>query len=340
MSEVNSKPISSAPVECGGININKSGTKAKAEAKWSSEDLIDLIRAVKFSNKDASIRIVHSEITTKMAANESFEYLSTVKLNDVKKVWKKALTGPGKRAGEAEAEAEQGGPSSSSALALAGTPAAAAASDSGGILKFYTVGDGTVQSLAKDYTMKAAAEIAALKAKGQEDEADELNKYVHCFLDLPMDVSGTRPHQALINFQQNQGGVGGGGKKNAGKSKKKGKNKPSAVDDNDNDTAAGADGREIVKIQMAARPVGVEIVKTPMLLYNASRTANTFIHPGEDDKNNYDKIRDLIISDGARGVLNFGGTKAYFYCQITRRKDGQDIVSIDVTSGLAPTQTW
>jgi hypothetical protein len=153
-------------------------------------------------------------------------------------------------------------------------------------------------------------------------------------------ITGTSTDKVSNKIGPTSSGTRSHRKKNAGKSKKKGKNKPSAVDDNDNDTAAGADGREIVKIQMAARPVGVEIVKTPMLLYNASRTANTFIHPGEDDKNNYDKIRDLIISDGARGVLNFGGTKAYFYCQITRRKDGQDIVSIDVTSGLAPTQTW
>ena len=304
----------------------------KTEAKWTNDDLIDLIRAVKFSNKDASIRMVHTEITTKMASNESFEYLSEVKLNDVKKVWKKAVTGPPPQA--------KGGPQGGETKpnALAGTPAGD--TSKGGILKFYTVGDGSkaMQSLAKDYTNKAAAEVAADKAKEQNKEEEELGNYVHCFLDVPMDVSGTRPHQALINFNRNKGGS----KKKSGKGKKKGKDKATttaAAAAGDESHGAAGDDREIVKIQNVAAPPGGEAIKYPMLLYNSNRSAKTFIHPG-DDTSDYDKIQDLILRDGVKGVLTDGGTKAYFYCHITRRKAGQDIVSIDVTSGLAPAQTW
>ncbi len=311
---------------------------SKEELKWSADDLIDLIRAVKFSNKDASMRMVHTEITTKMAANDSFQYLSQVKLNDVKKVWKKALTGPTPKHEEKERKNRNAsGDVDDVKAALAGSSEPVIQSGSGGMLQFYTIGDGSVQSLAKDYTMKAAAEVAAEKSKEEEDKEGELRKYVHCFLDIPMDQSGTRPHQALVNFNKKKGS-GGEKKKPSGKGKKKGKIKAVAADDNDE--CVDGDEREIVKIQMAAPVPGEENKKFPMLLYNSSRTAQTFIHPGEDDEHNYDKIRDLLISEGAKGVLSQGGTKAYFYCHITRRKGGKDIVSIDVTSGLAPAQTW
>lgn len=307
---------SSNAVETDAVGANTE-INAEEKSEWTSEDLIDLIRAVKFSNKDASIRAVHNEISTKMASNESFEFLANVKLNDVKKVWKKALSGAGAGAGSSAGEK-----ASSTASSLVPVPPAGDSDNS--ILKFYTVGDGSVQTLAKSYTMKAAAAVATQEDKEMEEE---LKNYVHCFLNVPADRSGSKPHQALVNFNDTKNG---GGKKKGGKAKTKGH---SVVED--------ADGREIVKIQTAAAMpgTGMENIKTVMLLYNSTRTARTFVHPDEDDEGSYDKIRDLIINNGVTGVLSDGGTKAYFYCRITTRQDGEDIVSVDV-SELAPTQKW
>mmetsp|Transcript_21028 Transcript_21028/g.31126 ORF Transcript_21028/g.31126 Transcript_21028/m.31126 type:complete len:300 (-) Transcript_21028:290-1189(-) len=294
---------------------NKEAKEAPTKSSsWTNDDLIDLIRAVKFSNKDLSMRAVHTEITTVMAKNESFEFLSDIKLNDVKKVWKKALSGATKPSEKTDAAAND-------ADILPKTK---------GILKFYTVGDGSVKSLANDYTMAAAAEIAAGAAENEKEKEDDLNNYVHCFLDVPADKSGTKPHQALINFNDNKSG----GKKAGGKSKNKVKGAGAAVD------STNEGGREIVKIQMAAPMPGMEDEKSVMLLYNADRNARTFIHPDSGDDGGYGKIQSLIANQGKCGVLDGGGLKAYFYARITRRIADQDIISIDITSGLAPSQSW
>ena len=121
---------------------------------------------------------------------------------------------------------------------------------------------------------------------------------------------------ALINFNDHKGND-----KKGGKSSKK-----------------DSDGREIVKIQVAASLQGYE--NTPMLLYNFDRTAKTFLHHEEDDESKgYQKIKEMITSHGSSGALKGGGTKAYFYSLITRRNGGNDLISID-TSELAPTQKW
>ncbi|KAL7444149.1 hypothetical protein ACHAXH_008653, partial [Discostella pseudostelligera] len=101
----------------------------------------------------------------------------------------------------------------------------------------------------------------------------------------------------------------------------------------------GGDGRDIFKIQLAALPPGMEDTMTPMLLYNADRSAKTFLHPPSssddaDDDGGYLKIRQLISKSGTSGVLGAtGGQKAYFYGFITRTKTGSDVISIDVESG-------
>jgi hypothetical protein len=74
-----------------------------------------------------------------------------------------------------------------------------------------------------------------------------------------------------------------------------------------------------------------------MLLYDATRTRKTFVHPGEE----YDRILKWMIQEGQEGALgHMGGSKAYFYARPTVTKGGlPDIVSVDVTQ-LAPAQEW
>lgn len=125
--------------------------------------------------------------------------------------------------------------------------------------------------------------------------------------------------KALINFNDNNK------KKKADKLSKKG-------------GSNSADGRDIVKIQVAAPLPGMD--NTPMLLYNADRSAKTFIHDDKDDENRgYEKIKTLINTHGVSGALSGGGTKAYFYSHITRRQGEQDLVSIDISQLAAP-QKW
>ena len=52
-----------------------------------------------------------------------------------------------------------------------------------------------------------------------------------------------------------------------------------------------------------------------------------------------EKIANLIAESGTGGALGLlGGTKAYFYARLTKRKKG-DILSIHITE-LAPAQNW
>ena len=70
-----------------GIGVGKSDA-------FSPDDLIELVRAVKFTHTDMSIRKVHNEISVTMANSDpSYAFLKDVKFNDVKKVWRKALKG-------------------------------------------------------------------------------------------------------------------------------------------------------------------------------------------------------------------------------------------------------
>ena len=250
------------------------------------EELTELVRAIKFAKPDASQRAVHREISEQLSQKDKFGFLANVKLNDVKRVWKKALQ---------QQQHQQ-------------PPAAAAAAPDGGVMKLYTVGDGTVRTLAQEYSQAAAA---AAMAESQE----ELKNYVHLFLDVPMDSSGSRPHQALINFHDNNSK---NNKKNNGNTKK---------------GDAANDRGEIVKIQIAAGP---EDEALPMLLYNQDRSHKTFIHPDPKD-DGYQRIQNWIRAEGAGGALGAtGGTKAYFYSHYHKRKN---IISVDVSS-LAPPQSW
>ncbi|KAL7550130.1 hypothetical protein ACHAWF_013367 [Thalassiosira exigua] len=310
------------------VQANNDATNESKQNACSPDDLIELVRAVKFAHTDMSMRNVHREISVTMASSDpSYAFLASVKLNDVKKVWKKALKG--------SPDANQSSQKTQQTPPVENVPAKSAADElvpADGILKFYTVGDGSVKTLVENYANHHAEAAVAASRREDESTEEEKGKYTHFFLDVPADLSGSRPHQALINFQDNQrAGKGKGGNK-AGSKKAK-----SADQSNG--------GKGIFKIQMAALPLGMEDAPTPMLLYNSDRTARTFLHPpsspdDENDDGGYHKIRKLIQSNGTSGALGAtGGQKAYFYGFVTKTKSGPDVISINI-SGLVPSQTW
>lgn len=253
----------------------------------TADDLIELVRAVKFAHTDMSMRKVHHEISVTMAeSSDAYAFLKDVKLNDIKKVWKKSLKG---RGAETNNNIEKNG-------AIPPTEKATDIIPQEGIIKFYTVGDGSVKTLAENYA-NHYAEAAVIASSERNNAEKESGNYTHFFLDVPADLSGSRPHQALINYQDNQ--KSSTGKSN--KSKKKGDTKLTTDD-----------GKGVFKIQLAALPPGMEDVLTPMLLYNADRTAKTFLHPpsspdDEEDDGGYHKIRQMIIESGKKGALGATG---------------------------------
>lgn len=290
----------------------------------SREELLELVRAIKFAKPDASQSQVHREISQDLASKgKEYAVLRTVQLTDVKKVWKKAI--------------QQQTPSSASTTTTSDDDKSSNA-DLIEKLKLqdqppqlYTIGS-NVAWVAQEYTAATLAERAAR----QQAEAEALARdYVHVFLDVPMDKSGSKPHQALINFQTPKPKAAAAASSSSGK--KKGNRKKAA--------AAPAptydeQGREIVKIQRALpdpSPADEDTPKYPMVLYNESRTHMTFIHPDED----YDRILEWILKAGETGALgNAGGLKAYFYAKLTSTpNNGPDILSIDVTQ-LAPVPDW
>ena len=281
------------------------------DESYSTDDLIALIRAVKFAHPDISRRAVLKEITGVIAESDpSYSFLKDVQLNDVKKVWKKSLKGPDSSDNESKKN---------------DAPAAKDKEDvlpptTDGILKFYTVGDGSVKTLAENYANHYAR--AAAEAESNNTTAEDDTKYTHFFLDVPADRSGSRPHQALINFNDNKKG--------------KQKQKKNSIQDKD--------GRELFKIQIAAAPPGMEDMHLPMLLYNSDRSAKSFLHPPSEeteDDGGYFKIKNMIKNSGTSGALGqSGGSKAYFWGVVRELKaDGRKVVSLD-TIELAPTQVW
>jgi hypothetical protein len=180
---------------------SSSSSSSSNSGSYTLEDLIDLIRAVKFTNPEASIRSVHKEITTVMSNNAGFEFLSHVKLDQVKKVWKKALK---KSSNPPVAASTSSGATAATATTknhtnahhhhdeddptrdLLVTDQNVLRMPKDGILKFYTVGNpsssaSSVQSLAEGYTLEAAARVAQEEAVKEQTRREELEKYVHCF---------------------------------------------------------------------------------------------------------------------------------------------------------------
>lgn len=321
---------------------------AASAAPPNKEELLELVRAIKFANSEWSQRQVHTEIVETLA--KEVPCLKDVKLNDVKKVWKKAVVamreggdhtpatkqkdsktrkgGEDETKEEGKKEDEKGNKNEKSSTGS--TNADLVKLLEGKTPQVFTVGDSSqvYPELAKYYTSNLLAKEIA---KVDQEMVEEAKTYVHVYLDVPGNISGTTPHQALISFQDTP--------------IKPYKNK------------GGENDLEIVKIQKAAPLSATDKTQHPMLVYNRSKTLRTFIHPapmdvddgqGDNDAvdgnqeklNSYDKISKMIDQCGVGGALGgTGGTKAYFYARVTQLKKSPGILSIDYTR-LAPTQDW
>lgn len=318
------------------------GDQAKSTTGIAKEDLIELIRAVKFKNPDFSQRQVYQEIVTEIPTKFP-QYADTLNsdtlcLNDVKKAWKKAILQQQKQ------QPDSKGASDNSDLAeklrqMTTNP------------EVYTVGlnnkngdlSSTGSSMARDYVAQFLEEQ---EAENSAQQRQLLEDYVHVFLDVPADSSVTKkPHQALINFQSKASSAkpkGAAGKNNK---KKKGKKKGASTSSTTPTTElppAPFEDAIVVKIQMAAPLDANDTAKHPMLLYDQTRTYKTFVHPdgalGQEGQDGYSRLAKWIRSQGVGGALGAsGGTKAYFYGRLTNAggKSSQKILSIYVKS-LAP----
>jgi hypothetical protein len=306
---------------------------------------------------------VHREISVTMANSDpSYAFLKDVKLNDVKKVWKKALRGSPESTQNSTSKNNGATRRPEKGAAKPQTVADGTTIPPDGIVKFYTVGDGSVKSLAENYSNHhAEAAVSRSRQHQGEDAEQEKGRYAHFFLNVPADMSGSRPHQALMNYQDNKKP-----EKAKGKSCSR---KTSTAHPHDDEE------RETFKIQLAALPPGMEDVPTPMLLYNSDRSAKTFLHPpsssDDADDGGYSRIRSMITDSGTSGALGATGgqkvrptihlsipvfcreeiltskschaprsvdRKAYFYGFVTKTKSG-DVVSV-LTTELAPSQAW
>jgi len=333
----------------------KSGTNP-AIAK---EDLIELIRAVKFKNPDFSQRQVYQEIVTEIPKKfpQYAEILNPemLCLNDVKKAWKKAIL---QQQQPSKATNNDNSDLAERLRKMNTTP------------EVYTVGlnnntstedlSSTGSNVAKDYVARFLEEQ---QAESSAQQRQLLEDYVHVFLDVPADASVTKkPHQALINFQSNKTGATkvasgkGNKKKQRGNAKKK--KSPAAASQGVVSTTQAMpmppppfEDAIIIKIQMAAPMNEHDTAKHPMLLYDQSRTYKTFIHPDgilteegsataaspDAPADGYSRLARWIRGQGVEGALgSTGGTKAYFYGRLTNASaKANRILSIYVKS-LAP----
>ena len=365
------------------------------EVESSPNDLVELVRAVKFANTNASIREVHTEISITMAQSNypTYAFLKDVKLNDVKKVWKKAIKG-GKVVQDEEGVVTsttfkvsqtvttttshgESNETSTKATSAKTTNDGAPSIPADGIIRFYTIGDGSVKTLVENYSKQYAQKLVSISeqtesssSSSRKDESSSNDEFTHFFLNVPADLSGSRPHQALINYSQDNYNIDHSISSGSGTKTKKGDKTASPSFSSSSSSSSNGNSKkcEIFKIQIAALPPGMGNVLTPMLLYNKDRSAKTFLHPpsstsdnndddddDDDDEGGYNKIRTMIIENGSTGALGVtGGTKAYFYGYTTKVTSEllssglvvgataaatNDIVSIRTTE-LVLNQTW
>ena len=365
------------PEDLGGSSSSEvAPDPAASVATIAKEDLIELIRAVKFKNPDFSQRQVYTEIVTEIPTKFPQYAVSlnpdTLCLNDVKKAWKKAILQQQKQ------PPTSGSNTNSSSInndlaerlrAISSNP------------EVYTVGlndknntedlPSTGSSMARDYVARFLEEQ---QAETSAQQRRLLEDYVHVFLDVPADSSvSSKPHQALINFQAKGGGTKksssnnkaakGTNNKKKQRGKKKGGSSSATVDSKETTatppSSAPFEDAIIVKIQMAAPIDEHDTARHPMLLYDKTRTYKTFVHPDgilaaeerevsssvpappasvSNAHDGYSRLAHWIRNEGVGGALGAsGGTKAYFYGRLTKAAaKSNQILSIYVKE-LAPT---
>lgn len=263
--------------------------------------------------------------------------MKDVKLNEIKKIWKKlGLSEFHSNASISSATASNRNTTSLTTTNTSDPNTTGINNDNtDSILKFYTVGDGSVKRLALGYEAAAKAAAAAAEAQKLKDQSSSIStnsKWFHFFLDVPADRSGSKPHQALINFSDNN---------NQNNASMDTFDAGNISNSNGTDAPKKTTDEQVVKIQVAAAIHADSNIKMPMLLYNTDRSARTFIHPpsssDDDDGGGYNAIYNLISQGGKMGALGKGGgTKGYFRCKIYKEKN---VVSIDASS-LIMGQTW
>jgi hypothetical protein len=313
--------------------------------------MIGLVRAIKFANPDASIRQVHKEIIEVLSQKDQYDFLANISLNDVKKVWKKAMM-------TQQQQQQQPQNQQSSTIQIPQTTG----SNEEPTLHLYTIGNGSIPFLAQEYSQAkareaaAAAAVAANETIAEDGEEKTSTTSLHnsshmfpVFLNVPADRSGHRPYQAIVNFTENYGSAKAttNNTTTASSSSRNTSTKQKRHDiarKNKNHKITAEERKQqnhspiICKIQVAASSEQTA-AKYPMLLYNQDRTIKTFIHPEDDTEkdadNGYNRIHNLVTCHGVGGALGIsGGSKAYFYAYLL----GNDILNID-TSQLADVPT-
>jgi len=140
--------------------------------------------------------MVHEEITTVMSkgSDKKFSFLTNVKIDEVEKVWKKAI---GSVENENSCQA-QNVEKSNFGIKSVGKELDSKIDNN---LEIDKVENKCIDTITNDNSTHSAS----LAAQAQQIicKNEEKDNYEHFFLNMPADRSGSRPYQALINFQEN-----------------------------------------------------------------------------------------------------------------------------------------
>ncbi|GMH96968.1 hypothetical protein TrVE_jg4538 [Triparma verrucosa] len=180
-----------------------------------------------------------------------------------------------------------------------------------GTIHLFTVGSSTVPPPPPSSADQPAISSASL-------DSGESSKQVNVGLvqlNVPGDKSGTKPHQAVIEYTPpGNSGSGGGGK---GNGKKAGKKKKKAGE------------WDVFKIQS----IDNSMTKV-LLMYDETKTHKTFIHPDPEEGSVYKIIHRLVILRGIIGKLGpTGGRKVYMRGRVIESGKFAEII-LDDAEGI------
>jgi len=291
----------------GSEDVLKDETQSEAqELPVTTDDLIPLIKAITFAypHYAGSPEKIHEEIVS--VASKQEPLLASISFKEVQTAYQVLADRTRK-----EDEMKQK------------------------VIKMYTIGDTTGTKHAVAVGSESPINLTASETPAR--------RWVRVQLDVPADTSGTKPHQALINFTEQSSSADSGSDDG----------KPSALTAcTSTSSPSSSDQAFIVKIQVA---MGGIQTRAPMLLYNIDRTMKTFIHCTEEGAEGYYRIQEMIINHGTEGALGkAGGSKAYFhaikYFNSQRKDDATSSVQSELTErskiiridchSLASDQTW